>query len=183
MFSSRRLSSHDSTLNSRWLLAYFHFMKCTFYRLIQLKYSNLLWMISITVSFFSEYQQIILCISNKELLCFIKIHIIIIYNNYYSAGNSPYTKTKAHSTNNSPFIKSGRNKQKTRMGRQNSKTIKLLHDVVFVTFDLPCFCQDSILLKAKKYNFPCIFFILLLITMPHFVLYYLYLSIISRFIY
>ena len=124
-------------------------MKCTFYRLIQLKYSNLLWMISITVSFFSEYQQIILCISNKELLCFIKIHIIIIYNNYYSAGNSPYTKTKAHSTNNSPFIKSGRNKSKK---QEWEDRIPKLSNFCMTLYSSPLICH--VFAKIQSYSKP-----------------------------
>ena len=116
---------------------------------------------------------------NKELLCFIKIHLIIIYN-YYSAGNSPYTKTKAHSTNNSPFIKSGRNKSKK---QEWEDRIPKLSNFCMTLCPSPLICHVFAKIQAKKYNFPCIFFILLLITMPHFVLYYLYLSIISRFIY
>lgn len=79
-------------------------MKCTFY----LSHPNQIFQL-IVDDFYNRF--ILLRMStnyslyfNKELLCF-------IYN-YYSAGNSPYTKTKAHSTNNSPFIKSGRNKSK-----------------------------------------------------------------------
>ena len=86
-------------------------MKCTFYlshptqifQLIEDDFYNRFILLRMSTNYSLYF--------NKELLCFIKIHIIIIYN-YYSAGNSPYTKTKAHSTNNSPFIKSGRNKSK-----------------------------------------------------------------------